>query len=140
MGIRTIAIPIIDPHELELPDIGRVVLEDGGRPAVGCGAPRLGQAVAIVDPETRRRCASGTVGEIWTAGPSVALGYWGRPQETAGQGEIENPNLTLIADSGDFVKIFTGGLDPTAAFMSGKLKIKGDMGLAIRMQSMFKRP
>jgi putative sterol carrier protein len=59
---------------------------------------------------------------------------------TSGQGEVDSPNLTLIADSGDFVKIFTGGLDPTAAFMSGKLKIKGDMGLAIRMQSMFKRP
>jgi len=59
---------------------------------------------------------------------------------SSGQGEVENPNLTLIADSGDFVKLFTGGLDPTAAFMSGKLKIKGDMGLAIRMQSMFKRP
>jgi putative sterol carrier protein len=59
---------------------------------------------------------------------------------SSGQGEVENPNLTLIADSGDFVKIFTGGLDPTAAFMSGKLKIKGDMGLAIRMQSMFRRP
>jgi putative sterol carrier protein len=59
---------------------------------------------------------------------------------TSGQGEVENPNLTLVADSGDFVKIFTGGLDPTAAFMSGKLKIKGDMGLAIRMQSMFRRP
>ena len=61
-------------------------------------------------------------------------------QATSGQGEVESPNLTLIADSKDFVKIFTGGLDPTAAFMSGKLKIKGDMGLAIRMQSMFKRP
>ncbi len=58
----------------------------------------------------------------------------------AGQGEIENPNLTLTADSRDFVRIFTGQLDPTAAFMSGKLKIKGDMGLAIRMQSMFRRP
>jgi len=59
---------------------------------------------------------------------------------TSGEGEVESPNLTLIADSGDFVKIFTGGLDPTAAFMSGKLKIKGDMGLAIRMQTMFRRP
>ena len=59
---------------------------------------------------------------------------------TSGQGEVETPNLTLIADSGDFVKIFTGGLDPTAAFMSGKLKIKGDMGLAMRMQTMFRRP
>jgi putative sterol carrier protein len=59
---------------------------------------------------------------------------------TSGQGEVESPNLTLVADSKDFVKIFTGGLDPTAAFMSGKLKIKGDMGLAIKMQAMFKRP
>jgi putative sterol carrier protein len=59
---------------------------------------------------------------------------------SSGQGEVENPNLTLIADSADFVKIFTGGLDPTAAFMSGKLKIKGDMGLAMRMQTMFRRP
>jgi len=61
-------------------------------------------------------------------------------QATSGKGEVETPNLTLIADSGDFVKIFTGGLDPTAAFMSGKLKIKGDMGLAMRMQTMFRRP
>jgi putative sterol carrier protein len=34
----------------------------------------------------------------------------------------------------------TGKLDGTAAFMQGKLKIKGDMGLAIKMQSLFKRP
>jgi putative sterol carrier protein len=61
-------------------------------------------------------------------------------QASAGQGEVESPNLTLIADSRDFVKIFTGQMDPTAAFMSGKLKIKGDMGLAIKMQSMFRRP
>src|SRR5260370_37157100 len=59
---------------------------------------------------------------------------------TSGAGEVENPNLTLTADSGAFAKIFTGGLDPTSAFVSGKLKIKGDMGLAIRMQSMFRRP
>jgi len=31
-------------------------------------------------------------------------------------------------------------MDATAAFMQGKLKIKGDMGLAIKMQSMFRRP
>jgi putative sterol carrier protein len=59
---------------------------------------------------------------------------------TSGQGEVENPNLTLIADSSDFVKIFTGQTDATAAFMSGKLKIKGDMGLAMKMQTMFRRP
>ena len=50
------------------------------------------------------------------------------------------PNLTLLADAGDWVKIMTGKLDGTAAFMQGKLKIKGDMGLAIKMQSLFRRP
>ncbi|TAN32827.1 SCP2 sterol-binding domain-containing protein [bacterium] len=50
------------------------------------------------------------------------------------------PNLTLTADAGDWVKIMLGTLDGTAAFMQGKLKIKGDMGLAIKMQSLFKRP
>src|SRR5579872_6433413 len=52
----------------------------------------------------------------------------------------ETPNLTLLAEAGEWVKIMTGQLDPTAAFMQGKLKIKGDMGLAIKMQSLFKRP
>ena len=59
----------------------------------------------------------------------------------SGKGDAPEPaNLTLLADSGDWVKIMTGQLDGTAAFMQGKLKIKGDMGLAIKMQSLFKRP
>jgi putative sterol carrier protein len=59
----------------------------------------------------------------------------------SGKGEAPEPsNLTLLADSGDFVKIMLGQLDGTAAFMQGKLKIKGDMGLAIKMPSLFKRP
>ena len=39
-----------------------------------------------------------------------------------------------------WVKIMTGAMDGTSAFMQGKLKIKGDMGLAIKMQTLFKRP
>jgi len=62
----------------------------------------------------------------------VAESGKGDPPEAAG--------LTLTADAGDWVKIMTGQLDGTAAFMQGKLKIKGDMGLAIKMQSLFKRP
>jgi putative sterol carrier protein len=69
--------------------------------------------------------------------------YWVRIADgkaTSGEGETENPNLTLLTDSRDFVQIFTGKMDPTAAFMQGKLKIKGDMGLAIKFQTMFRRP
>jgi putative sterol carrier protein len=59
----------------------------------------------------------------------------------SGKGEAgDPPNLTLLADVNDWVKIMTGKLDGTAAFMQGKLKIKGDMGLAIKMQTLFRRP
>ena len=34
----------------------------------------------------------------------------------------------------------TGQMDGTSAFMQGKLKIKGDMGLAIKLQTLFRRP
>ena len=47
---------------------------------VGCGMPRLDQTVRIVDPDTLTLCADGEVGEIWLAGASTALGYWGKPQ------------------------------------------------------------
>ncbi len=40
-------------------------------------------AVRIVDPATGQPCASGRIGEIWTAGGSVADGYWDRPDATA---------------------------------------------------------
>ncbi|KAL7847009.1 hypothetical protein SRHO_G00219890 [Serrasalmus rhombeus] len=45
-------------------------------------------------------------------------------------------NVEMSLDSNDFIKMFTGKLKPTMAFMSGKLKIKGDMTLAIKMEKM----
>jgi acyl transferase domain-containing protein/acyl-CoA synthetase (AMP-forming)/AMP-acid ligase II/thioesterase domain-containing protein/acyl carrier protein len=55
----------------------------GTRAVVGCGRPLGALEVAIVDPETAERLADGAVGEIWVAGPSVARGYWNRPEESA---------------------------------------------------------
>src|SRR6185436_13992241 len=52
------------------------------RPLVGCGRPWLGQRLVIVDPESRQPCPDGRVGEIWLSGPSVARGYWNRPEAT----------------------------------------------------------
>ena len=46
--------------------------------------------------------------------------------------------LTVTADSGDFIKIFTGQLDGMQAFMQGKLKLAGDMSLAMKLLGLFK--
>jgi putative sterol carrier protein len=53
----------------------------------------------------------------------------------AGPGAPENPNITIAMAAGDFVDLSSGKLDGTMAFMSGKIKIKGDMGLAMKLQS-----
>lgn len=52
----------------------------------------------------------------------------------AEEGEKESPDCTLSMDSEDFKEMVEGDLSGTQAFMSGKLKIDGDMGLAIRLQ------
>ncbi len=55
----------------------------GAKPLVGCGVTMRDQEIAIVDPATHRRLEDGAVGEIWVRGPSVATGYWNRPDESA---------------------------------------------------------
>ncbi|HZU18164.1 MAG TPA: SCP2 sterol-binding domain-containing protein [Candidatus Dormibacteraeota bacterium] len=58
----------------------------------------------------------------------------------SGRGEVANPSVTLSADARDYVRIALGELDPVSAFMGGRLRIKGDMGLAIKLQTLFRRP
>ncbi|MGH3225284.1 MAG: fatty acyl-AMP ligase, partial [Streptosporangiaceae bacterium] len=47
-----------------------------------CGPGAADQRIMIADPATSIACAAGQVGEVLVSGPSVAMGYWGRPQET----------------------------------------------------------
>ncbi|MEW6286327.1 MAG: SCP2 sterol-binding domain-containing protein [Chloroflexota bacterium] len=57
---------------------------------------------------------------------------------TVEKGAHPSPKMTLTADSGDYVKIFTGELDGMQAFMQGKLKLAGDLNLAMKLTQMFK--
>ncbi|MGI5157356.1 fatty acyl-AMP ligase [Microbispora sp. CA-102843] len=67
-----------DPSALER---HRAVPAPEGTPLVACG-PVSGLDLRIVDPGGSGPVADGAIGEIWVAGPSVALGYRGRPAET----------------------------------------------------------
>ncbi len=56
---------------------------------------------------------------------------------TSGTGQAENPRMTLKASADDWYAVSTGKLNAMQAFMSGKLKIEGDMGMAMKLQTMF---
>ncbi len=52
-------------------------------------------------------------------------------------GAAASPNLTLTMAAPDWLDMVGGKLNGQMAFMSGKLKIKGDMGLAMKLGGMF---
>ena len=47
----------------------------------------------------------------------------------------EAADVTLSADADTFRSILEGDTNPTAAFMTGKLKVDGDMGMAMKLAS-----
>ena len=56
---------------------------------------------------------------------------------TVASGAAANSNLTLTMSSQDWLDMTGGKLAPQMAFMSGKLKLKGDMGLAMKVGGLF---
>jgi putative sterol carrier protein len=68
------------------------------------------------------------------------VGQWtvavddGKVTVSEGAGEAD---CTLSASEDTLVKIAKGEANPTTAYMTGKLKIKGDMGAALKLQKLF---
>lgn len=51
------------------------------------------------------------------------------------EGAVDDPQCTITMKESDFVSLWEGNLPGPQAFMMGKLKIKGDMGLAMKLQN-----
>ncbi|HEX5368085.1 MAG TPA: SCP2 sterol-binding domain-containing protein, partial [Dehalococcoidia bacterium] len=49
----------------------------------------------------------------------------------------QEADCTIQASAETFEKVASGDLNPTTAYMTGKLKIKGDMGAALKLQKLF---
>ncbi len=121
----------IDAAALEAGQVKPARPESPSRWLVGCGHTSEDQRVVIADvadvaniaglaeAERGTPSATGTVGEVWIAGPSVTAGYWRRPEETAKTfgarlaGDPETPWLR----TGDLGFLLDGEL-----FLTGRAK------------------
>jgi putative sterol carrier protein len=66
--------------------------------------------------------------------------YWLRIAEGAisnGEGEADGAKLTIKANADDYFSVVSGASNAMQAYMAGKLKIGGDMGLAMKFMGMF---
>lgn len=55
--------------------------------------------------------------------------------DTGARAGDDPADVTLSADTDTFIEILDGSLNPTAAFMSGRLRVDGDMGQAMKLGS-----
>jgi putative sterol carrier protein len=58
----------------------------------------------------------------------------GKITVTEGGGDAD---AVISASQETFEKIVAGDQNPTSAYMTGKLKVKGDMGAAMKLQKLF---
>lgn len=119
--------------------------------------------VEVMSGELRGKVLSEVFGRMPTlfradrAGSTNAVIHWGitgRPDGGTDTYEIvvadgactvnetpqHDPKLSLTMAPLDFLKIVSGGANPVMMFMTGKLKAKGDLGLAANIANLFDIP
>ncbi|RKS09659.1 acyl-CoA synthetase (AMP-forming)/AMP-acid ligase II [Nocardiopsis sp. Huas11] len=109
--------PVLDVDLAALQKERRLVT-GGAHRLVSSGVVLEGRRLEIVDPDTLLPVAPGEVGEIWSAGPDVAAGYWNNPDAT------RETFRAHLADSGDGPFLRTGDL---GVFLDGDLYVCGRM-------------
>jgi len=129
--------PVVRTFDATSIETGTVLTRTGFAPnsrrLVGSGRELDGQDVRIVDPQACEALPPGQIGEIWVSGPSVAQGYWNRPESSAATFEamLAQPDTRSATQSvkkwqpnpGPYLR--TGDLgffDNGELFVTGRLK------------------
>ena len=87
-----------------------------------------------VDPSKTAGMTNSFVFDIEGAGTWKVDVADGKVSVTEGGGDAD---ATIRASEETFSAIASGEQNPTTAYMTGKIKIKGDMGAAMKLQSLF---
>ena len=112
----------LDEHELGQ---GRAVDSQSGqkvRSLVGCGKPLADCELRVVDPQTRQPLPDNAVGELWVRTPSVASGYWRKPELTEA---VFGARLAGADEAGEDKYLRTGDLGfmrDGSVFIAGRIK------------------
>jgi putative sterol carrier protein len=75
-------------------------------------------------------CASGDGGGDWNV--KIADG-----KAAIAAGKADSPTIVLTAAAADWLALMNGQMNGQTAFITGKLKIQGDMTLAMKLESLF---
>lgn len=104
-------------------EAGRVRLfgaehDASGRTLIGHGTSPPHHTRLIVEPDSKRVLGEGEVGELWLAGPSIAAGYWNKPELSS-----EHFSATTACGRGPFLRTGDlGFLYEAELFITGRLK------------------
>ncbi|CAM9671994.1 hydroxysteroid dehydrogenase-like protein 2 [Lampetra fluviatilis] len=134
-------------------DLVKKMEEYGGKPAFRAGTSAGGEAGKHEGPapigKTFERIrhflsadvvkSTGGIFQFDLSGEHASTWYLDLKNGAGAAGHGPSPDkadVVMSLDSGDFVSMFAGKIKPTMAFMSGKLKIKGDMGMALKLEKL----
>jgi acyl transferase domain-containing protein/acyl-CoA synthetase (AMP-forming)/AMP-acid ligase II/pimeloyl-ACP methyl ester carboxylesterase len=131
-GSRRNASPVAAAFDLKQLEENQAVVTEPSESAItlvssGENSPQQKLAIAkltegIANPEIRHQCPDGEVGEIWVKSPSVAQGYWNRPELSAHSFDGMLRTLTGTQESGWLRTGDLGFLRHGELFVTGRLK------------------
>lgn len=102
---------------------------------VSCGPVADSVEARIVDPDSRKPCAPGQVGEIWARGPGIAAGYWRKDDgrfSAVVDGEDESVHYLRTRDLGVFIEdeLYVLGRVDDVIILDGRNHFPQDLELA----------